>query len=120
MNVAFPHSLDDRGHTATASLDDHIRQLLEQLLFTRAGERVNRPDFGCGLLDLVFGPNSPEVAAALTLTVRAAVQQWLGDVIALTGVDVSAQHGALEVNLGYRVLATVVATAATLVLPGAG
>jgi phage baseplate assembly protein W len=120
VNVAFPYDLDGQGHTATADWDDHIRQMLEQLLFTRPGERVNRPDFGCGLLDLVFGPNSPEVAAALTVTVSAAVQQWLGDVIALGSIDVSAQDSTLSVSLGYEVLATGVTTTANLVLPSAG
>jgi phage baseplate assembly protein W len=117
VNVAFPYSLDEQGRTSSADWDDHLRQMLEQLLFTRPGERVNRPDFGCGLLDLVFGPNSPEVAAALTLTVSAAVQQWLGDVIALSEVHVTSIDSELTVNLGYRVLATGVTTAATLVLP---
>ena len=120
MNVAFPYRLDDLGHTATADWDAHIRQMLEQLLFTRPGERVNRPDFGCGLLDLVFGPNSPEVAAALTVTVGAAVQQWLGDVIALSSLDVSSRDSTLSVSLGYEVLATGVTTTANLVLPSAG
>jgi phage baseplate assembly protein W len=120
VNVAFPYRLDDRGQTATVDADDHIRQMLEQLLFTRPGERVNRPDFGCGLLDLVFGPNSPEVAAALTITVSAAVQQWLGDVIALASIDVSSQDSTLSVSLGYQVLATGQTTTTNLVLPSAG
>lgn len=106
MNVAFPYHLDRRGQTATAGDDDHIRQLLEQLLFTSPGERVNRPDFGCGLRDLVFGPNSPEMAAALQVTIGSAVQRWLGDVIAVTGLEVSAHDSALEVQLAYQVKST--------------
>lgn len=117
VNVAFAYRLDDRGRTAGATPDDHILQMLEQLLFTRPGERVNRPDFGCGLLDLVFSPNSPELAATLDLTVAAAVQRWLGDVIELTALDVSAQESTLTVSLSYQVLATGVATTATLTAP---
>jgi phage baseplate assembly protein W len=120
VNIAFPYHLDGRGATATANWDDHVRQMLEQLLFTRPGERVNRPDFGCGLLDLVFGPNSPEVAAALSVTVSAAVQQWLGDIISLTNVDVSADESKLTVDLGYLTLASGEASAATLSLPRTG
>lgn len=117
MDVAFAYRLDERGRTATATPDAHILQMLEQLLFTRPGERVNRPDFGCGLLDLVFSPNSPELAAALDVTVGAAVQRWLGDVITLTSLDVHAEDSTLTVNLAYEVLATATATTATLTLP---
>jgi phage baseplate assembly protein W len=62
MNIAYPYSFDGRGRTAQADDDDHIRQMIEEVLFTAPGERVNRPDFGCGLLQMVFAPNSSEVA----------------------------------------------------------
>ena len=74
MDVDYPYSIDGRGRTAETGEDDHIRDLIEQLLFTMPGERVNRPDFGCGLMQLVFEPNSPELAAALQFTVSAALQ----------------------------------------------
>jgi uncharacterized protein len=107
MYVAFPYHLDARGRTAvTASRDDHIRQMLEQLLFTRPGERVNRPDFGCGLADLVFEPNSARLAAALEVMVVTSVGQWLGDVIALQNVDIESQDEKLLVNISYVVKAT--------------
>ena len=64
MNIDFPFHFDSRGRTAGTGDDDHIRDMIEQLLFTNPGERVNRPDFGSGLQSLIFGPNSPEVAAA--------------------------------------------------------
>lgn len=118
VDVAFPYHLDDRGRTATVRPDEHILQMLEQLLFTRPGERVNRPDFGCGLLDLVFAPNSPELAATLDVTVGAAVQRWLGDVITLTSLDVIADDSRLTVTLAYEILATGAAGAATLAVPG--
>ncbi|WP_346268221.1 GPW/gp25 family protein [Streptomyces sp. SCUT-3] len=76
-DIAFPFRTDSRGRTAHAPYDEHVRDMIEQLLFTSPGERVMRPDFGCGLLDLVFAPNSPELASALQLTVHAALQQWL-------------------------------------------
>jgi Bacteriophage baseplate protein W len=119
MNIAFPYALDPHGRTALAGDDAHIRQLLEQLLFTRPGERVNRPDFGCGLLDLVFGPNSPEIAAALHVTIGAAVQQWLGDLIEVVSLDVDAEESTLRVTLGYRVKATEALAAAAFAVPGA-
>jgi phage baseplate assembly protein W len=107
MYVTYPYQLDPRGRTAvTASSDDHIRQMLEQLLLTRPGERVNRSDFGCGLGDLVFEPNSTRLAAALEVTVVANVGQWLGDLIALRNVDIESQEEKLLVNLSYIVIAT--------------
>ena len=71
MNTVFPYQFDARGRTAEADDERHIRDLIEQLLFTAPGERVNRPTFGSGLLQLVFAPNSPELAAATTLFARA-------------------------------------------------
>ena len=77
VEIAFPYGLDDRGRTGTATYDDHVAQMLELLLFTRPGDRVNQPTFGCGLLDQVFAPNSPEIAAALNVTIAAAISLWL-------------------------------------------
>ena len=118
MDIAFPYQLDPQGTTATAaSADDHIDQMLQQLLFTRPGERVNRPTFGCGLLDLVFGPNSPEVAAALSITVSAAVQQWLGDVVKVQSVDVTSAGSQLQVALSYLIVATGASSSSTFSVP---
>ncbi|MDQ6617631.1 MAG: GPW/gp25 family protein [Actinomycetota bacterium] len=118
LDLAFPYRLGPGGTTATAvSTDAHIAQMLEQLLFTRPGERVNHPDFGCGLLDLVFSPASPEVAAALSITVSAAVQRWLGDVVKLQAIDVTADASVLKVLLSYVVLSSGVASTATFSVP---
>ena len=73
MDVDFPFAFDLWGHTRGADRDDHVRDLIEQLLFTAPGERVNRPDFGSGILQLVFAPNSPELAATLQFTTQAAI-----------------------------------------------
>ncbi len=117
IEIAFPYALDDRGRTATATYDDHVEQMLELLLFTRPGERVNQPTFGCGLLDQVFAPNSPEIAAALSVTIAAAISLWLGDVLSVTSLDVTAQGGKLIVDIGYTVLATGSATNLPLSVP---
>ncbi len=81
MNINFPFKFDGRGRTAIADESQHIRQMIEQLIFTNPGERVNRPTFGSGVLQLIFAPNSPELAATVQFTMEAALQQWLGDVI---------------------------------------
>lgn len=101
MNIDFPLHIDGRGRTAATSDEDHIRDLIEQLLFTNPGERVNRPDFGSGLLQMVFTPNSSELAAALQFTLQAALQQWLGDRIQLQAVQVDSNEGTLLVVVQY-------------------
>lgn len=106
MNIDYPFHFDPRGRTADTGDDDHVRDMIEQLLFTSPGERVNRPDFGSGLLQLVFAPNSPELAAALQFTLQAALQRWLGDVIEVGRLDVSSEDATLRVELSYTVRAS--------------
>jgi uncharacterized protein len=106
MNIDFPFHFDNRGRTATVGDENHIREMIEQLLFTNPGERVNRPDFGSGLLQMVFAPNSPELAAALQFTVQAALQQWLGDLIQVQQLEVSSDNSMLCVTLTYAILRT--------------
>ncbi len=101
MNVAFPYRIDGRGRTAATRDEDHIRDLVEQVLFTAQGERVNRPTFGSGLLQLVFAPNSEEVASATRLLVQGSLQQWLGSLIDVTAVKVNSQDSTLEVTVEY-------------------
>jgi phage baseplate assembly protein W len=106
MNIAFPLQIDQSGRTATATNDDHVQQMIEQLLFTRPGERVMQPTLGCSLLQLVFEPNSPEIAAVVQLTVQASLQQWLGDVIRVDSLTVSAADATVSVVVAYVILAT--------------
>ena len=106
MNWAFPFQFDGRGRTATTDDATHIRDMIEQLLFTAPGERVNNPDFGSGLLQMVFAPNSTELAAALQFTTQAAVQRYLGDLIDLQQLDVTVQDATLSVTVKYIIRAT--------------
>lgn len=106
MDVSFPYAVDTRGRTAEAQTDDHIRDMIEQILFTAPGERVNRPDFGSGLMHLVFAPTSDEVAATVQMLVRGALQQWLGDRIVVNDVAASSVEGTLTVSVSYTVLLT--------------
>ena len=105
MQFAFPYHIGPDGRTAQADWPAHVRDLIELLLFTSPGERVNRPDFGSGLLQLVFAPNSPELAAALQFTVQAALQRWLGDVADFERVSVEALDAQLRVEVAYRLRA---------------
>jgi phage baseplate assembly protein W len=101
MNVAFPYHFDSRGLTADVPEERHIRELIEQLLFTAPGERVNRPTFGSGLLQFVFSANTPELAAATQAMVHGALQQWLGELIQVEAVDVAAEEATLHVRVRY-------------------
>ena len=101
MQVDYPFQPDTRGRTATTNDADHVRDLIEQVLFTSPGERVNRPTFGSGLLQLVFAPNSGALAAATQMSVQAALQQWLGDVIEVQAVEVTNTDATLHVLVQY-------------------
>ena len=106
MNIAYPYQFDTRRRTAEAGGDEHIRHMIEQVLFTTPGERVNRPTFGCGLMQLVFSPNSDALAAATQMTVQAALQEWLGELIQVEAVAVEAQESTLYVAVQYIVIRT--------------
>ena len=106
MNIGFPYRISGDGRTAAASDADHVREMIELLLFTHAGERVMRPDFGTGLLQFVFAGNSSELAAALQLTVSVALSQFLGDVIDVGELRVEAIEAELRVTLSYSLRAT--------------
>lgn len=103
MHIDYPFHPGRYGRTALTNPDDHIRDLIEQVLFTAPGERVNRPTFGSGLMQLVFAPNSEEVATATQFLVQGALQQWLGDLIEVeaVGVETDPDRGALRVTVQY-------------------
>ena len=104
--VAFPYRTDGRGRTHEAAREAWLHGLIEQLLFTLPGERVNRPDFGCGLMQLVFAPNSPELAVIVQALVQASLQQWLGQLLRIDEVAASSEDAALTVAVRYTVLET--------------
>ena len=101
MNIDYPYHIDHRGRTGATLDPDFIRDLIEQVLFTSPGERVNRPTFGSGLMQLVFAPNSEALAAATQLSVQGALQQWLGDLIEVQAVEVTQQESTLQVRVSF-------------------
>ncbi len=116
--VDFPYGVDARGRTASTSEDEHVRDLIEQVLFTAPGERVNRPTFGSGLLQLVFAPNSDALAAATQLAVQAALQEWLADRIAVQDVTVEAVDSTLTATVVYAARLTQQSQTATFTREG--
>ena len=106
MNIAYPYAIDGSGRTAQPDDDAHIRQMIEQVIFTAPGERVNRPTFGTGLRQLLFTPNSPELATATEFMVQGALQEFLGELIRVEAVDVAAEEATLRVTVQYIVQRT--------------
>jgi phage baseplate assembly protein W len=114
----YPFSFDGLGRTASAERGDHIRDLIEEVLLTAPGERVMRPDFGSGLLALVFEPNSTTLAATTQMLVQGALQQHLSHLIAVQGVEVVNDDGALRVDVRYVVLRDRTTQSANFTMPG--
>ena len=113
--IAYPYSVDPRGLTATCDEERHLRDLIEQVLFTSPGERVNRPGFGTPILQLVFEPSTDVLATALQATVHAALQQQLGARIVIERVDVDREEAVLRINIVYTLPSSGKRTAAEFV-----
>jgi uncharacterized protein len=107
VDLAFPYGFDGTGRTARAAdLGTHLAGLIEQILFTAPGERVNRPTFGSGTAQLVFEPNSDVLAAVQQQAIQAGLQQWLSDVIRVQSVTVTADEATLTVAVSYQVVSS--------------
>ena len=118
MQVKFPYRFESRGRTAGADEADHIRDLIEQVLFTHPGERVMRPDFGSGLLQLVFAPNSEVLAATTQVLVQSSLQRWLGEWVLVESVQVEAVDSTLRVTVQYVIRRTGTRVVGTFVQGG--
>jgi uncharacterized protein len=106
MQIEYPYRFDPLGRTAATDEEDHIRDMIELVLFTAPGERVNRPTFGSGVLGLVFAPNSAPLAAATEMTIKGALQLWLGDRIAVEAVTVENDDEILRITVQYTIRRT--------------
>jgi phage baseplate assembly protein W len=102
MHLDYPYSIDARGRTSETTAEERVRDLVEQVLFTAPGERVNRPTFGSGVMRLVFEPGGDELATATQFLVQGALQQWLGDIVEVHSVDVSSEDSTLQVAVRFR------------------
>lgn len=106
-DLAFPYGFDGTGRTAQAAGPAaHIGDMIEQILFTSPGERVNRPTFGSGTAQLVFEPNSDVLAAVQQQAIQAGLQQWLSDLVRVQAVTVTADEAVLAVTVAYTVIAS--------------
>ena len=103
-HLDFPYAIDGTGRSAQTSTAEHVRDLIEQVLFTAPGERVMRPTFGSGLMALVFEPNSVQLAATTQFLAQASLQQHLSHLIAVQAVTVEPIDAALVVSVAYTLL----------------
>jgi phage baseplate assembly protein W len=123
-DFAFPFRIDPASQqTAQASYSAHVDQMVRQLLLTSPGERVNLPQFGCGLRSLVFAPNSDALLATLKLRVIQGLSQWLAGVVVVADVVLAGgsgggalEPGALEVTVTYTLTETQTSQAVTVAL----
>ena len=99
--IDYPFQVNARGRTGLTSRNDHVRDMIYQVLFTNPGERVNRPDFGCGLLQLLFSATNSALVATIRVTVQGALQRWLGDIIEVQDVIIRQQQSRLSVKVVY-------------------
>ncbi|MBW2662041.1 MAG: GPW/gp25 family protein [Deltaproteobacteria bacterium] len=100
-SFGFPFKIGDDGRVASLTGDDNIRGKIIQVLFTSPGERVNMPEFGCGLRDLVFDPNNLILAATTEFTVRKSLERWVGNEILVEAVDVTSEEENLLITIVY-------------------
>lgn len=105
QQLGYPFQVDRRGRTAADSRDDHIRHLIEQVLFTAPGERVNRPEFGVNIRQFVFAGGGNETTAAAQFLVQGELERWLGEIIDIQAVDVTTDDSTLNVEVRYIVRA---------------
>ncbi len=106
MFTAFPFKINNQHHTATVDQQRYIRQLIEQVLFTQPGERVNRPEFGSNVMSFVFAPMNDELAVAQQFLIQSALQQWLGDLIQVEAVSIEHDQERANITIQYVVLQT--------------
>ena len=97
----FPFAVGEAGRISASGGDEALRGKIIQVLFTAPGERVHRPEFGCGLFNLVFEPNDAVLAAAVEYTIGQALTRWLSDELMLDGVSVNHEGEKISVDIAY-------------------
>lgn len=109
-DYAFPFRIDpSSGQAARTSYELHVDHMIRQVLLTNPGERVDLPDFGCGLRQLIFAPNSDALAASTQILVQQALNKWLGDQIQVqkvTATQSDTDPGQLLIQIDYTLIET--------------
>jgi phage baseplate assembly protein W len=106
-SIMYPIAIDASQGRLQEETDysAHVVELIKQVLFTTPGERVNRPDLGCGVKRMVFAPNSEVVASLAQVTLIDSLQRWLAPVITVNTVTVKAIDEVLQILVVYTLKA---------------
>jgi phage baseplate assembly protein W len=112
-------------HVSEVPYPGHVEQMIMQVLFTSPGERVNLPQFGCGLRQLLFSPLSSALAVNTEITVRQSLDLWLGGVIEVDDVTARssadpggpAEPGRLDITISYTLLDSLTSHQTRIILP---
>jgi len=103
----FPFQIESGARkVAEEEYERHIAQMIRQVILTAPGERVNLPEFGCGVRQLLFAPNSEILATTIQFLIFQALDRWLGDAIGNIQVRVQAEEEKLFIIIEYVVLRT--------------
>jgi uncharacterized protein len=102
-HLDFPFGMSEQGGIRTTGPSDHIKDEIITVLLTAPGERVNQPEFGCGLKELVFASNSLMLSTMVDLKVEEALDRWLGDRIVADEINVQALEEQLQIEIVYTV-----------------
>lgn len=100
-SVQFPFALDEIGNVIAYGGSEKLRGKIIQVLFTAPGERIHQPEFGCGLFNLVFEPNSGLLAAAVQFTIGQALTRWLANELIVDSVNVASDNEYINVEVVY-------------------
>ncbi len=121
QDYAFPFRIDAVSQQAAlTSYENHVEQMIRQVLLTSPGERADLPGFGCGLRRLLFSPNSDAMAATTQVMVLQALNKWLAGQIQVQQVKVVPPSTApdpaqLLIQIDYVLIET--QTSKTMLLP---
>jgi phage baseplate assembly protein W len=107
LSIHYPIGVD-RGLGRLAyerAYELHVEQMMMQVLMTAPGERINQPEFGCGVRRMLFAPNSDVSASLAQVSVHQALDRWLGGTITVDDVTVTAVDATLTITISYVLLA---------------
>lgn len=106
-SIRYPFGIDQGLGTLSeeSNYSLHVEQLMRQVLFTNPGERINRPDFGCGIPRMVFAPNSDVSANLAQVMINQALEKWLGSLIEVREVKAVNNEEKLEITIAYIIRA---------------
>ena len=106
-HLAFPFHVGADGRTVNpASLDEHVKQEVIQLLLTNPGERAFLPEFGGGARRLVFEGITDTTESMTKAMVSQAIGRWLAERVALESLEVTVKDTTITIDIAYRIAGT--------------